>query len=479
MSNSKAIRTSKNALMLLFGTIARMVGSFAFVLYSASLLGVVGFGKLSITIHFFELFLSLVATAAGILLTRDSARWRRNRNGLFTSSVILVALLCVAAPFVIIPLAFGMGYSKDTIQAIGISCLALIPASISVLYEAEFVAHERAEFVTAGIAVESLVRIGLSILVLKLGYGLMELSWVLVLSRTALAVYYFMSLRTITGHAWEFSWRLTRRFMLRWRVFAAENWMATIYTNLDVLVLSWISGEAAVGLYSAAWKFVRLGAVFAKSFTTAVFPVMSRMYKDSKDSFNQLFRHTVRIMCMIALPAIVGVSVFTDGIVGVMYTDEYKDAGPILRVLIWVLLLEFLNPFLSHVLFSKGKQKQSMYVAAIGLCVNSSAAFLLVRQFGAMGAAIGCILGGLVATLCYLFFASKLDELFGLILEIIRVSLAACGMGCVLYLFGEAPWPFIGFAAAVSYVVLLFVVRAIRINDLRFVRRIFFRKATA
>lgn len=96
-----------------------------------------------------------------------------------------------------------------------------------------------------------------------------------------------------------------------------------------------------------------------------------------------------------------------------------------------------------------------------------------------MGAAIGCVLGGLVATLCYLFFASKFDELPGLVLEIARVSLAASGMGCVLYLLGESQWPVIGFAAVISYLILLFVVRAIRVNDLRFVRRIFLRKATA
>ncbi len=473
MAVSTIVRTSKNTAMLLTGTMTRMVASFAFVLYCAAILGVERFGKYSIAIHYFELFLSLTATAVGILLTRDIARWPRHLNQLLTSAIVLVLILCAGAPAVMVLFGQLFNYSDDTIQAIIIASLALVPASICLVLEAVFIARERAEFVTAGTAIESLSRIVLSFVVLMQGYGILALLWVLLVVRCVLLAVYIVGLRRLTKPQWRFSRRRCLRFFRRWRVFAAENWMATIYTNLDVLVLSWISGEVAVGLYSAAWKVVRLGTVVAKSYTTAVFPVMSRMYVQSRSAFNRLYRHTIRIMCTLALPAIAGVSVLPDRIVDLLFSDEYTPAAPVLQVLIWVLLIEFLNPFLSHALFAQGKQHRSMHVAAISLVVNSVATYLLVVRYGAVGAALGTVLGGMVATCCYLMFAMPRKEIIATILVGIRALVAAAGLGVAIYLGREQPWLLLGLISVAVYMPLLFLVGAVRIQDLRFLQTTF------
>jgi O-antigen/teichoic acid export membrane protein len=176
---------------------------------------------------------------------------------------------------------------------------------------------------------------------------------------------------------------------------------------------------------------------------------------------------------------VIGVSVLTDRIVAILYKEEFAEAGPILRVLIWVLLLEFLNPFLSHVLFAQGKQHRSMVVAAISLSVNSIATYLLVRQFGAIGAAAGCILGGLVATICYLAFSAKMSELPGIVASMARVLIAASGMGLAVYLVRDSSWPIVIVVATAVYVALLFLVQAVRMSDVRFFKSTFLSRAPA
>lgn len=479
MSLQTFLRTGKNAGMLLVGTMTRMVASLVFVVYCADQLGVEGFGQYSIAIHYFELFLSLTATAVGILLTRDMARWPRHGHQLMTSAIVLAMLMCGLAIGAMSLVGIALNYSSETCQALVIASFALVPASACAVFEAVFVARERAEFLTAGVAIESLLKIGLSILMLAAGYGILALMWVLLGVRIALMMMYLVGLSKIGALGWSYHHQRSLRFVRCWRMFAAENWMASIYTNLDVIVLSWLSGEAAVGIYSAASKVVRLGSVIAKAYTTAVFPVMSRMHSESKEAFKRLYRHTIRVMFAIALPVIAIVSIVPERTIGLFFSDEYSSAAPVLQVLIWGMLIAFLNPFLSHALFAQGRQDKSMRVAAISLFVNSIATYALVTRFGPVGAAIGTIIGGFVATCCYLFYAMPRSEVFTTFALAARVGLAAFGMGIVVHSIRDEGWASLLLVGSIVYTPLLFVVGAIRIADLRFFQNTFLSRASA
>ncbi|WP_404306586.1 flippase [Neorhodopirellula lusitana] len=479
MALEAIFRTGKNAGMLLAGTMTRMIASFVFVVYCADQLGVEGFGQYTIAVHYFELFLSLTATAVGILLTRDMSRWPRHSYQLMTSAIVLVMLMSVLSIVTMSTMGFLSGYSAETCQALMIASLALVPASACAVFEAVFVARERAEFVTIGVAIESLLKIGLSIALLAAGYGLLALMWVVLCVRLALMFAYLLGLARIGSLGWKYHHRRSLRFVNCWRMFAAENWMATIYTNLDVLVLSWFSGEVAVGIYNAAWKIVRLGAVVARAYTTAVFPVMSRLHAESVESFNRLYRHTIRVMFALALPAIAVISIVPDRMVGLLFNEEYAAAAPVLQVLAWVLLIDFLNPFLSYTLFAQGQQNKSMRVAGISLLVNSVATYALVLKFGAVGAAIGTVIGGFVAMSCYLLYAMPKSEVLTTVGLGLRVAVAALGMGIVVYTIRDSAWIKLLPVGALVYTPLLFVVGAIRIADLRFFQTIFLARASS
>ncbi len=472
MASNQALRTSKNALMLVVGNLCRMVATFGFVLYSAAILGVEGFGKYQLSLNLFELFLGLAATAVGILLTRDVARWPKQLSTLLTSAIALTLCLAFIAPLAMLLLGNVFGYAQDTIQALAIASLGIFPAVICVLFEAIFVAKERAEFVTLGTAIESLIRIFLGVAALHFGYGFLTLMWIVTLSRTSQLLLYWLMIRRVVDFRWTYRFDHTWRFASRWRVFAAENWMAAIYMNLDVLMLSWIAGEAAVGLYSAAGKFVRLGSIFSRSFTTAVFPVMSRMFSESPDAFHRFYQHSIRVMYTVAFPIVIGVTVLAERIVALMYTDEYQGTVPVLRVLIWLVLIDFLNPFLSHVLFAQGRQHRSMHVAAISLCVNSLVCFMLVKSFGALGAAMGSVFGGLVAMCCYMFFAIPRSDVLATFTLAFRALLAAVGMGAAVFLLRDAYLVAIVAASGVVYVALLFLIQAIRSEDITYFRTV-------
>ncbi|MBX3439315.1 MAG: flippase, partial [Planctomycetaceae bacterium] len=433
--------------MLLIGTACRLGFSFVFVIYVASLLGVDGFGTYSLGVHYFELFVSLTAAAIGIFVTREAGRRPHRLSPLLSQAIVLVILLSFVSAGAMIGLGRLLGYSIDTQRVLLIGSLAVLPASIAVVFEAAFVSLGQAHLVTSGTALESIMRIAVSYLALRSGGSLAALFWILVGTRSVLVLFYGWKLGRRIPLRWDFRRRRFWMFASRWRVFAAENWLATVYTSLDVVILSAFHGETAVGVYTAALKVVRLGSMAVKCYTTAVFPVLARWYVQSRDAFDQLNRDTLRILLAAMLPAATIIAVFAEQIVGLLFADKYADAVPVLRVLAWVMLLESLNPFLSHMLFAKGQQHYSMRVAAISLAVNFTATIFLASRWGSVGAACGMLVGALVACMTYCYYGLDRQDAVALMVVAAKVAVAAAILAAVVLL-APASWAVPALAAA-------------------------------
>lgn len=473
MSANASQKTGKNASMLLFGSLFRMIISFGFIILSADWLGLEGFGIYSIGIHYFELFLSLSGTAVGILLTREIAREPESESENVSSAMLLGVAIAMAGMLCILVLTW-LRFSEVTSNVLLIASLALVPATLGVVCEAIFVAHERSEFVAIALSLESTLRVLACIAALLMGYGLYTLFIILIVTRSVQLAVYFAFLKRVTEFRLQISVNGFRRFFGRWKTFAAENWMATLYTNLDILMLSWLIDEIAVGLYSAAWKIVRIGSVAAKAYTTAVFPLLSRLYRDSKSKFDQLNFDTVRLMCVVAFPLVISICVLSDRVIETIYFGgKYADAAPVLMVLIWVMLLEFLNPFLSHTLFARERQSRSMQVAAIALVANLIITAVLVPRYAAVGAAIGTLASGCIATACYMGFALSRSELVKSGKVIVRTLMAASAIGLMLFFISEMSWLLMIPIAVISYFILIVLLRVVDYQDVEFIRSIF------
>ncbi len=473
MRYAALLRVSKNTGMLLAGTVVRMVFSFAFIIYAARYLGVEGFGKYALAQHYFELFLSLSATSLGILVTRETAKDVAWLRGNLAPAVAMVLLLSVVAGGLLAGLARLVGYAPDTRMAIYIATAALVPGAVCMLVEAIFVAFEKAEFVAVGTAFEGLVRTVAGFAALMMGYGLLSLLVVLVATRLLLLVLYGVLLvrRLPAGH-WGWGPGAMRTLALHWRVFAAENWLSTLYGNLDVVLLSIFHSEAAVGIYQAAWKLIRLGTVVAQSFATAVFPYISRLYVSSRDTFQQVNEQTLKYILASILPAIVVITVLADRIILLVFDAQYLPSVPVLRVLAWLLVPQFLNPFLSRVLFARGEQRQSLKVAAIGLTSFTILAMLLIPQWAAVGTAWASLGSALIALASYLAFCFH-REGSARVLAILARQAVATGLLCgLLYLMRTSDLLPALAAGAALYVVLLFALRVVSAHDVKLLQEL-------
>jgi O-antigen/teichoic acid export membrane protein len=470
---SGAVRLSHNAGMLLVGSLFRMACTFGFVVFAARYLGVAGYGKFALTQYYFELSISLTATGLGILVTREVAKNAGWLTGHLAATVTLTIVLSLGAAGILFVSTHFTHYAPDTQQAIGVATVAIIPAALCALAEAIFIAFGQADAVALGVALESLVRTALCVTALLLGAGLFTLFIILIVTRSAqLCLYWRLLARRLPPIQWRLQrhtlWELARE----WRVFAAETWVATLYLNLDVILLSLFYGEAAVGVYDAAWKLIRFGPVIANSLTTAVFPYIARLYVHSRESFQQLSEQSVKYILVAVLPAVLCISILAQRIVLLLFSQQYVDSTPILRVLAWLLIPQFLNPFLSRVLYARGHQRQCLAVGVIALLTFLALAFVLIPKYAALGTAWTTVCSSYVALGCYILFSTAGTDRRCLVGILVRQSAAAAVLCLTLLLLKDTQVVALLAAGAALYASLLIALRIVTAHDFKLLQEL-------
>jgi O-antigen/teichoic acid export membrane protein len=388
-------------------------------------------------------------------------------------AVAFASILGASGAALLVTGAILAGYAPDTQRAIFVAALAVIPAALCVLLEAIFVAFERAELVAAGTAVEGLVRIGLCFAALLLGYELVSLFVILVITRTAqLALYSLFLARRLPSIQWRIRLHELRSLTREWLVFAGETWVATLYLSLDVVLLSLFWGEFAVGLYDAAWKLIRLGAVVANSFTTAVFPYISRLYVDARETFHQLSQQSIKYILIMVVPAALCISMFADELVLFLFDGQYADSASILRVIAWLLIPQFLNPFLSRVLYARGQQRRSLIVSLVGLTVFVAVAFVLIPQYGALGTAWTAVLSSYAALVCYIAFSTPGTDRRTILMILLRQAAAVAGLCLGLLVAQHTQLLLALVTCALLYTGMLLALRIVTLSDVKLMQEL-------
>jgi O-antigen/teichoic acid export membrane protein len=247
-------------------------------------------------------------------------------------------------------------------------------------------------------------------------------------------------------------------------------WLAvTFYIQVNYLILGKVHGEAEVGLYSAAARLASVLSAPLALYYAAIVPVLMAMYAHSKPKVVLVLNHSVRVT------AVLGFGILTFGATaapwltrGVFGPAFLGSAGPL-----GIMLVSTAEGAVGHnwceVAIAAHRQDLVLKGAVLGGLVNLLICALLVKPWGAVGAAAGNLLGQLVVHLT--LFLPWPAEFRGWALRPAFGPAAACAIALLLGRVAH-PWGVAWGAglSAVAYVVGLFLFGSITENDLQAAR---------
>ncbi len=391
-------RIAKNASVLMASQLTTWVLTLALTIFLPRYLGATAVGRLNLANSLWAIAAIIVAFGLDTFLTKEIARQPEHTTELLGNALVLRAGLYAIAFVVMIVYVQLVGYPVETaivILIIGIAtffwqCISAIQAALQGLEQMHYMSIGN----IAGKAVNTIVCITL----LLLGYGVYLVAAVSALAALvslSLQVYYLNRLQRVRLIFNPASWKRLLRGGLPYLM---SGVFLVAYMQIDVVIMSWLVDERAIGWYSAAMQLFGTLLFIPTVFMAAIFPSLTRMYAAGTSNLTTLTRKSFDLLLILSIPIGLGIFVVADPLVVLLFGPEFANSGPILAVLGFVLICTYQNMLIGQFLISMDRQNAWTIVMAIATVATLPLDLALIpwcqAQFGngALGGALSFFL---------------------------------------------------------------------------------------
>jgi len=432
---STARRVARNTGIIIIGDVVFRLISLFVTIYLARYLGAIGFGKYSFVFAYIAFFGIISDIGLRAILVREMSR-----NSLITPKLIgnayiiklILAVFAVVLPIIIISLA---SYPSDTITYVCIAAFTLPFMSFSDLYTAIFQANLRMEYNVISKLTFKVLSAGLIFWIIFSRGTLTQIILALVFSEMVRTLISYSFSRKLVRPQFEIDSGLWRYLFKEALPIALSSVIWIIYYQIDIVMLSPMQGDAAVGVYSAAHKLFEPFSLIPMALMTSLFPVMSKAFKTSRERLIKSYRLGIKYLLIMALPIAIGTALLSDKIILLIYGAEFAESATVLQILIWALVFNFVNSLLLHLLISIDEQKLNTLSTGICAIVNIALNFILIPILSYNGAAIATVATHAVLFIASFYFVSKHLQMLSIHKIVIKPVISGLIMGTFVYYF--------------------------------------------
>lgn len=472
-SAKAAVRAGKNSAFLLTSQIVTKLAAFAGVVLLARILEVSDFGVLSLALAVTGIVSLFVELGLDQLSIREIARDHASVPDYFTNAALLKLVLAAIAILVTFLILRFSGLAAGSGTIILILTAGMVPNSVYHLLISMFMGLERMAYVAVINVLAEITRLVLMALVLLSGYGLVAVAWSYVAAITMVSLVTLFVVRQVVSNLLKPpSVRVMIAMVRESLPFMFLGLFFIIYFKIDFIMLAWMKDETMVGSYAAAYRLMESLLFVPAAFMGAVYPALSRISSTGKDSVLQAARKTLRYMAMIGIPIGFGTTVLAERIILFLFGPAYIESVLPLQIIIWAMVLIFINCVCPVGLNAVNRQMLSVLVTGVGIVVNVTLNLVLIPGYGATGTSIATTVTEIVTTAMLLVLFSGNIGRLRLMPVIYKPLLAGGFMAACLLLLSFLPLAVLILAGVASYIIAMMLLGAFGRADYELVRAI-------
>jgi O-antigen/teichoic acid export membrane protein len=256
-----------------------------------------------------------------------------------------------------------------------------------------------------------------SIFRLVLIYNEADLYWFAVTYLTdfvviSLGLIYFYASNRLSLFSWKWD-TATAKAILRdsWpMIFSALA--VTIYLRIDQIMIKWMMGDSANGVYSAAVRLAELWNFIPVAICNSVFPaILNAKLTDAElyqKRVSMLFDFMIWVSIGISIPA----ALLSDWMVQLLFGADFAQAGGVLALYIWSSVFVFLGVANGKWIVSENLQVFRMKSLLTSCVLNIVLNLILIPSMGLYGSAIATIVSYAFAGYFSFLFSARTRPMF-------------------------------------------------------------------
>ena len=218
-------------------------------------------------------------------------------------------------------------------------------------------------------------------------------------------------------------------------VFFGMSIAATIYSNMDTVMLGFMKTNDEVGLYNAAVKMKSVLVSVVTSLGAVLLPRASYYYERGlKKEFLDITRKGLNFVFIAAGSLMAFFMLFSRESILVLSGAEFERATPAMTLIMPTLLLVGTSNIIGlQMLVPMGKEKLVLYSEIAGAVVNIIVNAILIPRISSAGAAIGTVAAELVVVIVQIYYLKDIifDDLKQI--QIIKITVSIILSSIVSY----------------------------------------------
>lgn len=400
-------KVAKNTTLLIFMQVVVMILGLIFTAFIARDLGASDFGIFSFALSFTSLFALVVDVGFNQLITREFSRDKSKINNYIGNVVSIKLILGVIYFLLIFVLINFIENTSSTRFTVYLFAIYIIFASFIGLFKGVFNSYEDMEYTSFITIIEKIIIVSIGISLLYWEKKLIYVVLAYPIGGLISVILCAIIIKKYTSLTIRFDFETWKNLINDAIPFGIFSIFLVINYRVDTVMLSFMKSDYDVGLYNAAYTLVSSLSIIPISFIGALFPLLSRISTDSKDSLGYTYEKSLKYLLLIAIPIVFGTIILADKIILTIYGKEYTPSILALQILVISIIPVFMHNVFGAIILALNKEKSAVFMWGGCSLINIILNYMLIPVFSLYGASFTTVISETVICIQFYYFVSK------------------------------------------------------------------------